>query len=56
MTASSLTQRITPYVLRALQAHLRRRLTCPTLSLGSPVQAGASAELRIGREVVGTVD
>lgn len=48
--------RITPEVLRELQSHLRRRLGCMTLSLDPQPQPGATVELRIGREVVGTVD
>jgi hypothetical protein len=39
-----------------LQQHLRVMLDCPRLWLDEPAMARGSIELRIGNEVVGTVD
>ncbi len=47
---------IIPEVRQALQSHLRRKLGCMTLFLDAAAAPGGSVEVRIGREVVGTVD
>ncbi len=50
------TPRVTSETLQVLQSHLRRKLGCMTLSLDPAGAPGGSVEVRIGREVVGTVD
>ena len=47
---------ISPETLRLLASHLRRKLGCMTLSLDPPSTPGGTVEVRIGHEVVGTVD
>ncbi len=47
---------ISPADLKRLQAHLRRTLGCAKLAVNAPTYRGASAELLIGAEVVGTAD
>jgi hypothetical protein len=42
--------------LARLQAHLRSRLDCRQLSLDRPSKPGGTIQLRIGAEVLGTVD
>ena len=39
-----------------LQAHLRTALRSPTLTLDPPETQGGTAQLRVGDEVLGTVD
>jgi Protein of unknown function (DUF3126) len=47
---------IRPADLARLQAHLRTRLDCDHLWLDRPSMPGGTVQLRIGAEVVGTVD
>ena len=42
--------------LKRLEAYLRRALRCETLSLAVPAHRGATIELQIAGEVLGTVD
>ena len=48
--------RISGADLQRLQSHLRRTLGCMTLALDAPTTRNGSVQLRIGQEVVGTVD
>ena len=48
--------RVSPADLKRLETHLRRTLGCATLALDAPVQRSASVQLRVGDEVLGTVD
>ena len=47
---------ISPADLQRLQSHLRRTLGCMTLALEASPTRNGPVQLRVGREVVGTVD
>jgi Protein of unknown function (DUF3126) len=47
---------ISQATLFRLQNHLRQALGCSTIFIHKPKHPGASVELRVGSEVLGTVD
>ncbi len=54
--ASAATNRISSADMKRLEAHLQRTLGCSALALDLPTHRGASVQVRVGREVLGTVD